>query len=87
MEISHMRTFQGDSSQFFEGPRVQSIASSCVHCISKSACLNSNLDINHRERLTTEYTHQFKVKVGDAIFHQGDPIQSIYNVSTGFLKL
>ena len=82
-----MRTFQSDSSQFFEGLSAQSVTSFCLNCNSKSACLNSNLDINHREKLTTEYTRQFKVKVGDAIFHQGDPIQSIYNVSTGFLKL
>ena len=82
-----MRTFQLDRPQVFERFRAQSIANSCINCISKSTCLNSNLDIHHREKLTAEYTHKFKVKVGDAIFHNGDPIQSIYNISKGFLKL
>jgi CRP/FNR family transcriptional regulator len=71
----------------FEGLKTQAGTSPCVSCLSKISCLHNNLDVYELARITAEYTHKFRVKVGDAIFHNGDPIQSIYTVSTGFLKL
>ncbi|SMC30806.1 Crp/Fnr family transcriptional regulator [Polynucleobacter kasalickyi] len=61
--------------------------SPCTCCISKSSCLHKQLDIYQVESLTGQYTHKFKVKAGDAIFHNGDPIASIYSVRVGFLKV
>ena len=82
-----MTTFQLSSPKSLDSLRTQVGNSPCTSCLTKRSCLHNNLEMNELAQLTAEYTHKFRVKVGDAIFHNGDPIQSIYMVSTGFLKL
>lgn len=61
--------------------------SPCVDCVSRSTCLHKNLDLMQLENLTGQYTQKIKVKSGDPIFHNGDPIHALYNVRVGFLKV
>ncbi|MBU3594543.1 Crp/Fnr family transcriptional regulator [Polynucleobacter sp. 71A-WALBACH] len=39
------------------------------------------------ENLTGQYVKKIKIKSGDPIFHNGDPIHALYNVRVGFLKV
>lgn len=61
--------------------------SPCVSCVSRSACLHKNFDQIQLENLTAQYVQKIKIKSGDHIFHNGDPIHALYNVRVGFLKL
>lgn len=61
--------------------------SPCVGCVSRSTCLHKNLDLMQLENLTGQYVQKIKIKSGDPIFLNGDPIHSLYNVRVGFIKV
>ena len=59
----------------------------CTHCMTRSLCLHDHLKPHDLETLTSQYTHKLKMKKGDPIFHNGDPIHSLYTVRVGFVKV
>ena len=61
--------------------------SPCTHCVTRNLCLHDHLDFEELDFLTAKYTQKMKIKAGDPIFHNGDPIHSLYTVRVGFIKV
>ena len=61
--------------------------SPCASCATRSMCLHDHFDPIELESLTAQYTQKIKIKAGDPIFHNGDPIHSLYTVRVGFIKI
>jgi len=61
--------------------------SPCTSCVTRTLCLHDHLDFDELDSLASKYTQKLKVKAGDPIFHNGDPIHSLYTVRVGFVKV
>ena len=61
--------------------------SPCINCITRALCLHDHFEAHELETLTSQYTQKLKIKAGDPIFHNGDPIHSLYTVRVGFVKV
>jgi CRP/FNR family transcriptional regulator len=81
-----MQIFELSNSKSLPSFRHRKI-SPCVDCVSRISCLHKNLDLKQLEILTGQYTQKMKIKAGDPIFHNGDPIHSLYTVRVGFVKV
>jgi CRP/FNR family transcriptional regulator len=58
----------------------------CSSCNLRELCLPVGLSRPDLERLDTLVASRKTVKRGDALFHAGEPFQSLYAVRTGFFK-
>lgn len=74
------------SSQLFNENK-KSSTSFCVNCISGINCLYKNLNLDKLGKKTNQFMHNFKIKKGDPIYHNGDDTHSIYNLKIGFVKI
>ncbi|PPE70338.1 fumarate/nitrate reduction transcriptional regulator Fnr [Caldimonas thermodepolymerans] len=58
----------------------------CSSCNLRELCLPVGLSRPELEKLDTLVANRRSVKRGEALFHAGDPFQSLYAVRTGFFK-
>ena len=58
----------------------------CSSCNLRELCLPVGLSHPELEKLDTLVATRRAVKRGEALFHAGDPFQSLYAVRTGFFK-
>jgi CRP/FNR family transcriptional regulator len=58
----------------------------CSSCNLRELCLPVGLSRPDLEKLDTLVASRRTVKRGDALFHAGEPFQSLYAVRTGFFK-
>lgn len=59
----------------------------CSNCKTKNNCLHHYLDHDFISRLPGKYVTKVKMKKGDPIIRNGDPLHHLYNVRIGYCKL
>lgn len=59
----------------------------CKTCVSKNNCLHQFLDVELLSNLPTKYVTKIKMKKGDPIIRNGDPLNYLYNLRIGYCKL
>lgn len=59
----------------------------CKNCFSKNNCLHQFLDAEFLNNLPTKYVIKMKMKKGDPIIRNGDPLNYLYNLRIGYCKL
>lgn len=65
---------------------VSNIHNSCSKCITRNKCINSSLSTEELSHLNNLYVQRINLKRGDALYHNGDALNSIYNIRAGVLK-
>lgn len=59
----------------------------CKSCTSKNNCLHQFLDTEFLGNLPSKYITKIKMKKGDPIIRNGDPLNYLYNLRIGYCKL
>lgn len=65
---------------------LSNIHNSCSKCITRNRCINSSLSAEEVQELNNLYVQRISLKKGDNLYHNGDKLQSIYNIRAGTLK-
>ncbi|MGN2384864.1 helix-turn-helix domain-containing protein [Pseudomonas syringae] len=58
----------------------------CSNCGVRELCLSVGMSLTDTDRLSAIIPQPIKVKKGAALYHAGDPLQSLYAVRFGFFK-
>lgn len=66
--------------------KLDSLKVACSSCNLRELCLPVGLSRSNLEKLDQMVASRRSVKRGEALFHAGDPFQSLYAVRTGFFK-
>jgi CRP/FNR family transcriptional regulator, anaerobic regulatory protein len=66
--------------------KLESLKVACSSCNLRELCLPVGLSKPNLEKLDELVASRRTVKRGEALFHAGDPFQSLYAVRTGFFK-
>lgn len=59
----------------------------CKSCVAKNNCLHQFLDADFLNHLPVKYITKVKMKRGDPIIRNGDPLNYLYNLRIGYCKL
>ncbi|MFN3415665.1 MAG: fumarate/nitrate reduction transcriptional regulator Fnr [Caldimonas sp.] len=66
--------------------KLETLKVACSSCNLRELCLPVGLSRPNLEKLDHMVASRRSVKRGEALFHAGDPFQSLYAVRTGFFK-
>lgn len=61
--------------------------SKCHGCKSRVHCVHSTLSLSMIEILPKNYITKIKIKAGDPIYRNGEPLNFLYNVRIGYCKV
>ena len=62
------------------------LKATCSTCSVRELCLSVGMNAGDAERLSAIVPQRIKVRKGEALFHAGDPLRSLYAVRFGFFK-
>gem|GEM_PF-25638 len=58
----------------------------CANCGVRELCLSMGMSVIDTDRLSAIIPQPLKIKKGEALYHAGDPLRSLYAVRYGFFK-
>lgn len=77
----------GSAITFSKAQIKQQIQAACKNCVSKNNCLHQSLENKLLSNLPAKYVTKIKMKKGDPIIRNGDPLNYLYNLRIGYCKL
>lgn len=77
----------GSAITFSKAQIKQQIQATCKNCVSMNNCLHQSLENKSLSNLPAKYVTKIKMKKGDPIIRNGDPLNYLYNLRIGYCKL